>query len=246
MANVGNSGRPALRSNLINTLFIAPRAQTNIFDLDYQLYLFELLHQANLNRWTHYIGIALSPFLFYSLGMQVGHLDIVFLVLFAGMHLGMALRNRLGQLVPLILGIHALCWLVSVVFLKNVLTLSGPWYLNPIFYLILWPTLQGITHSLEEKIPPPWGGEKLWAATRDLFAKNPPHILLIAVALFPMYAFLEFISTPRLFFVIILRVAQWINLKPDWLKQLDGTIDAHIKEANPALALEDFDAVMSH
>src|SRR6185295_16295844 len=72
-----NSGHPALRSNLINTLFIAPRAQTNIFDLDYQLYLFQLLHQANLNRWTHYFGIALSPLLYYSLGMQSGHLYLV-------------------------------------------------------------------------------------------------------------------------------------------------------------------------
>src|SRR4051794_1422996 len=101
MAAHPNSGRPALRSNLINTLFIAPRAQTNIFDLDYQLYLFELLHQVNINRWTHYIGIALSPILYYSLGMHVGHLDIVFLIVFVGMHLGMALKNRLGKLVPL-------------------------------------------------------------------------------------------------------------------------------------------------
>jgi len=244
MTNNHNSGQPALRSNLINTLFIAPRAQTNIFDLDYQLYLFELLHQVPINRWTHYIGIAASPVLYYSLGMQWGRLDLVFLVLFAGMHLGMALKNRLGRLVPVILGLHGLCWVASALILKDIFTLNGPWYFNPIFHLILWPTLQAFTHSLEAKIPPPWGGEKLWAATRDLFTKNPPHVILIAVALFPMYAFLEFISTPRLFFVIILRVAQMFNLNPDWLSRLDTTIGTHIKATNPPLALEDFDAAI--
>jgi hypothetical protein len=246
MANDYTTGRPALRANLINTLFIAPRAQTNIFDLDYQLYLFELLHQVRLNRWTHYIGIAAAPMLYYSLGIQVGRLDLVFLAVFVGMHLGMALKNQLGQLVPIILGLHALCWLVSLVFLKNVLSLDGPWYLNPVLHLLLWPTLQGITHALEAKIPPPWGGHKLWATTRELFTKNPPHVALLAVGLFPMYAFLELISTPRLFFVIILRVARLLKLTPDWLSQLDGTIDTHIKAAHPALALEDFDALMSH
>ena len=244
MAITPTPGRPAWRSNWINTLFIAPRAQTNIFDLDYQLYLFKLLHQVNLNRWSHAIGIALCPLLWYTLGLQLWHLDVVFLILFVGMHLGMALKNRLGQLVPIILGLHAFSWLVAFVFLKNILTVTGPWYLNPVFYLILFPTLQAITHALEEKIPPPWGGEKLWAATRDLILKNPPHIVLLLALLFPMYAFLEFISSPRLFFVVILAVARRFNMIPDWLKQLDNTIETHIREANPALALEDFDAVM--
>ncbi len=176
--------------------------------------------------------------------MQFAHLDIVFLVLFVGMNAGLAAKNRLGRLVPLILGVHAVCWLVAYSVLRNVLTLGGPWYLNPVFHLVLWPTLQAVTHALEEKIPPPWGGEKLWAATRDLFTRNPPHVLLLAVLLFPMYAFLEFISTPRLFFVIILTIGRRLSLNPDWLKQLDLTIDTHIKEANPALALEDFNTAV--
>ncbi len=239
------AGRPALRANLVNTLFIAPRAQTNIFDLDYQLYLFELLHQARVNRWAHYIGITLSPVFYYALGMQVGHLDLLLLPVFLGMHLGMAFKNRLGRLVPLILGLHALCWVVTFLFLRNVLTLTAPWYLNPIVHLIFWPTLQAATHALEAKIPPPWGGEKLWIATLDLI-HQPPQVILMAGLLFPMYAFLEFISTPRLYFVIILRVARTFNMTPGWLKQLDATIDTHIREENPALALEDFETVFSH
>ncbi len=55
VSNNGGSARPALGANLINTLFITPRAQTHIFDLDYQLYLFKLLHQVSLNGWVHYI-----------------------------------------------------------------------------------------------------------------------------------------------------------------------------------------------
>jgi len=237
------TARPALRSNLINTLFIAPRAQTNIFDLDYQLYLFQLLHQRFVNRWAHYIGIVLSPLAYYSLGMQLGHLDLVFLALFAGMHLGMAVKNRLLKLVPLVIALHALLWLIAYVFLQPVMTLSAPWYLHPVFYIVFWPVVQGITHSLEAKIPPPWGGEKLWAVTREFFAHGSPKMILTAALLFPMYAFLELISTPRLFFVIILRMARLLNLTPDWLKQLDSRIDTHITENHPALALEDFDAV---
>ncbi len=235
--------RPALRSNLINTLFIAPRAQTNIFDLDYQLYLFELLHQSLLNRWFHYVGIVLSPLAYYSLGMQIGHLDIAFVALFAGMHLGMALRNRLVKLAPLVILLHALLWVIAYVFLRPVMTLSAPWYLHPAFHVVFWPVVQAFTHGLEAKIPPPWGGEKLWAVTRDYFAHASPKMLLAPVLLFPMYAFLELISTPRLFFVIILRVARLLSLTPDWLKRLDASIDAHVKAEHPALALEDFDAV---
>jgi hypothetical protein len=239
------ANEPDLSSNLINTLFIAPRAQTNIFDLDYQLYLFELLHQVFPNRWSHYIGITLSPLFYYSLGLQVSHLDILFLVLFAGMHLGMALKNHLTQLVPLILAIHGAFWLLAYTVGQHVFSLNGPWYLNPVFHILFWPTLQAASHALEARIPPPWGGTKLWAETRKFLTQSQPQYLAAAIILSPMYAFLELISTPRLFFMVILRIARITHLTPDWLKQLDANIEAHIKEAQPALALEDFDAIFT-
>jgi hypothetical protein len=234
--------RPALASNLVNTLFIAPRAQTDIFNLDYQLYLFELLHQALPNRLSHLIGITFSPLAYYALGMNLGRLDLLFLILFAGMHLGMLLRNRLARLVPVVLALHGLLWLIAYFVLRHVMTPSAPWYFNPIFHILFWPTVQTITHALEAKVPPPWGGEKLWAVTRDLF-RSSPRVWVVSALLFPMYVFLELISTPRLFFVIILRTGRALKLTPGWLGDLDARIDQHIQEAHPALALEDFNAV---
>jgi hypothetical protein len=123
-----------------------------------------------------------------------------------------------------------------------VLTLHGAWWLNPILYLLLFPTLQAITHGMEAKIPPPWGGEHLWAATRDLLRNSPPRVLALAALLLPMYAFLELISTPRLYFVIILRAANALNLTPSWLRRLDGTIATALIADHPAITLADIDA----
>jgi hypothetical protein len=169
--------------------------------------------------------------------MLLGHWDLVLLALFLGMHLGLALKNRLTRVVPLILGLHAVNWLIAFLWLQHVLTLHGAWWLNPILYLLLFPTLQAITHGMEARIPPPLGGEHLWTATRDLLSSSPP-VLALAALLFPMYA----LSTPRLYFVIILRAANALHLAPSWLQRLDTTIAAAVIADHPAITLADIDA----
>jgi hypothetical protein len=49
--------------------------------------------------------------------MLLGHWDLFSLALFLGMHLGLALKNRIALFVPLILGMHALNWLIAFLLL---------------------------------------------------------------------------------------------------------------------------------
>lgn len=155
----------------LNHVVVTPMAHVTLVNLDYQIYLNQILH-TSAGAWLgHVVCIPINvALLFYALAYHDhGSAGLVLLGLLGAWYLAMAvkLRDRLWAVVAL--GLLALTWAAGSSCASLVVEHYGlaPWYLRPLPLIAMVSTAQAYTHLFEEQVPPRANFEQRWLPVRE-------------------------------------------------------------------------------
>lgn len=224
----------SLRS-FVRHMFIVPDAQRRIWDLEYQLYVFELFHQRPVNRWSHFVGIPMQLAALMVLALRIPVFGPALIVACIATHVLIARRSGFGEIVLPLLLAHAvmltLCW----AWLEPQVATGTTWLRSPLFHVFAWPVLQYFTHALEPLLPSPWSHEGKWTRLTRFFREAPWRRIACILAFAPLHAFVEVISSWRNFVIVVLCAVQAFHRGGDVLRQSRARIGSELASPDPAL-----------
>jgi uncharacterized membrane protein YGL010W len=212
----------ATRISVIQHLLTIPEAQVRLFDLKWQSTFYTVFHQTKTSKVLHTLCMAPIVFCLFALSsyINIGDLSVI-----SGLPTATAIN---GAFIVLI--VSAIWYLLMDVTIGLVtLPIIGAfWVLANLFnaylgstgiyvalgLLFLFSFLQTISHQPEPVPPPHSGGNKFvaykkWIKTASLGQK------VKVVVLFPVFTFVELISSPRLLPIQILRLMHRFGYKKD-------------------------------
>lgn len=206
---------------------VAPRSYVRVFDLQYQVYLYKIFHRRKLCILCHLATTPLIAIFFFAwLGLFrwdifkswdicLTHVVGMMMLLY---YLVIGIKNRVYSL-SLYLFVQLLgVWMFSLVYLAITRGLlshktipwyrmlygdtGGPWYTNPLLWMMGAATLQALSHITEPAVPPFVNCQtKRWTVYSDTWEENRLHWLAMRVytlLTLPLRALLEVVSTPRM------------------------------------------------
>ncbi|MEZ5009756.1 MAG: hypothetical protein R2753_16530 [Chitinophagales bacterium] len=225
----------------IKAIFIIPRAQTNIFDLPYQMYSFDLFHKIGANRWSHFIGIPLNLIALYCIFIPINTwLAVAAIGVVFAHHLTMTIKYKLYVMIPILVLFHSIFAGLAFFVFEPYVFVDSIWYLNPIFHFVFWPFVQYVTHSLEPFIPRPWSIKGNWTAMMDFMKKAPLGKKILLVFMVPFHTFVELVSSWRNLYIELLVFTNKLGYEPPVLKETINWINETINEEDPVYDYSDF------
>lgn len=153
-------------SRAVRHVLVVPLAHVTFLNLDYQIYLNQVMH-TSAGAWLgHLLLIPLNvALLFYALTVHVGSgAALVLLAALATWYVAMAARWRsglwAGAALVVLLGVAQLgCTAATWVMARD----GGvPWYLQPIALMFAVSLAQACSHLFEDNIPPRANFEQHW------------------------------------------------------------------------------------
>jgi hypothetical protein len=234
---------PRERSDLarfLRTMFIVPMAQIRIFDLPYQVYVFEVFHASRANRWSHYIGIPVSLAALYILLSPLPLGPEIALAIVVAVQIGMCVGGGLRSLIPLVVLANSALWLLSLHVLDRVFVFGGSWWAHPAFHVLLWPALQYTTHLLERDLPPPWSGNDQWISTLAFVRGATPRLVVKAIAFAPLHVIVELVSMHRNSFVLLLLTLERLGYRAPQVVAMRRWIDAECARTARVVEYDEF------
>lgn len=163
---------PAL-TRALNHVAVTPLAHITFLNLDYQIYLNQVLHTSAVAWLGHLILIPLNVGLcFYALAIYTAggsfaiNGGLLLLLFLASWYMAMAMhmRARLWGLVSLLVVVGL--WMLANVGASLALASELPWYLEPITLMIGCATLQAYSHLFEDNVPPRANFTRHWMPAR--------------------------------------------------------------------------------
>jgi hypothetical protein len=169
-------GRPGPVARVLNHVAVTPLAHVTMFNVDYQLYLSQILHTSVVAWVGHMIFIPINvALLLYALAFHFGtSASLAIAGLFAGWYVGMAIKFRSG-----LWALVSIAALTSLVLLANIgAQLVGehaivPWYLRPLPLMVAGAAMQAHTHLFEAHVPPRANFQQHWLPLRDFLWGDP-------------------------------------------------------------------------
>lgn len=242
-----NTAKPAPKSLFdfiklfIRAIFVVPRTQTNIFDLPYQLYTFDLFHKIGANRWSHFIGIPLNLIALYCIFIPINTwLAVAALAVVFAHHLTMTLKYKLYVMIPILVLFHGLFFGLAMFVFEPYVFVDSVWYLNPVFHFFFWPFVQYATHGLEPFIPRPWSLKGNWTAMLEFMKKAPISKLIILIVMIPAHTMVELVSSWRNLYIELLVFTNKLGYEPIMLEETTNWINTTINEEDPVYDYDDF------
>lgn len=161
-------------------------AHVTFLNLEYQVYLNQVLHTSGGAWLTHLVCIPLNVgLLFYALAIHTGspgslfmNAGLVVLALLAAWYTGMALKLRSGLWAGASLMVLAGLWVLANVCASLAVGAVGAgaelaWYLQPITLIALVSGLQAYSHLFEEHVPPRANFQERWQPVREFIWGDP-------------------------------------------------------------------------
>ncbi len=238
-ARVETNARSEL-ATFLRAMFIVPMAQIRIFDLPYQLYVFEVFHASRLNRWSHFVGIPASLAALYLLLSPIPYASAVALAVVVGIQVGICLSTGLRALIPVVLSAHGAIWLIALHWLNRFVVFGGAWWAHPAFHVLAWPALQYATHIFERDLPPPWSGNDQWIPTLTFVRTATLRQVVKAVAYSPLHAVVEVISSHRNSFILLLLALERLGYRPAPVVTMRRWIDAECGRVARVVEYDEF------
>jgi uncharacterized membrane protein YGL010W len=218
------------KPRLIDYIMITPDAQTRIFDLRYQVELYEIFHGTRLSRTLHALC---TPVITWSLFVLATLIPLRGPALMAALPaatlngafglMGVLLLwyLRLDALVTLIAApILVAMWITSSLFSAALGGAAG-WY--GLGLLVVGSTIQDFSHAVEP-LPPPLSGSGHFGKGKSILAEMPLKMRIYTlIGGLSIFAFLELISSPRIFAVQILNSLRRFGYKKDFYEKVTAT-----------------------
>jgi hypothetical protein len=223
-------------------IWIVPEGQIRVLSLTYQEHLFRLFHERRLNRFSHYIGIPMALSTMYA-ALPVSWAAAVALAI-ALLHSAIAIRNRLWMMCAVAAAAQGMLVTFGACILSPFYATPSSLWFSPWLHIIGWSFLQYSTHWLEPRIPEPWGTKPMMPKREWLRERGFRHLFLAAVAL-PSHVLVEWVSSPRNLFLILLRLVHWCGYRSAVLQKMDEDL-ARLESAGPAvLRYDQFNAELA-
>lgn len=164
--------RPGALAQVLRHVLVVPIAHVTLLNLEYQIYLNQLMH-TSAGAWLgHVVCIPLNvALLFYAIAFHGGSsvVGLVLLALLAAWYLAMAKQQRSAPWAVASLSLLAGVWLLGDGLGGWAASLPGgaPWYLRPLPLIFAVSALQSISHTFERNIPPRANFEQHWVSLRE-------------------------------------------------------------------------------
>lgn len=214
------------RISITEHLLTIPEAQVRIFDLKWQSTFYTVFHQTKTSRLLHTFCMAPIVFSLFILASYIDFSDaalmtslpavtavngaLVVLLISATWYLLMDVAVGLATL-PIILGF----WVLANVFSAS-LGVNGIYL--AVGMLLLFSFIQTVSHQ-PEPVPPPHSGSKKFIAYKKWIKTATIGQKLKVIVLFPVFTFVELISSPRLLPVQVLRLMHRFGYRKDLEKE---------------------------
>lgn len=228
---------------LLYAIFVVPKTQVKIFDLPYQLYTFDVFHQHDANRWSHFIGIPLNLIALYCIFLPQNMLIALGILLIVfGHHCIMSIKYQLYALIPILVLCHVFFWLLAIYVFEPYVFCNEIWYLHPTFHFLFWPFIQYATHSLESFIPKPWSISGNWSKLIVILRESKWYVPIILTLMIPFHTFVELISSWRNLYIEILGLTHKLGYKTTRLQAITQWIKTELNSDNPTYEYQEFQA----
>ncbi len=182
---------PTTTTRAISHVVVTPMAHVTFLNLDYQIYLNQILH-TSAGAWLgHVVCIPINVgLLFYALAVYTGtgtgggfapfaiNGGLILLALLATWYGAMAARMRAGLWAAVMFAMLAGLWMLSNGCASLALAAELPWYLEPITLIVAVSTLQAYSHLFEENVPPRANFEGHWKPVREFIWDDPTKVSL--------------------------------------------------------------------
>ena len=219
------------KPRLIDYLMITPDAQTRIFDLQYQVELYEIFHRTRLSRTLHTLC---TPIITWSMFILAARIPLRGPALMAQFSMGTEINAAfvlMGVLLLWYLKLDALValtaapilvtmWITSNLFSAALGGTAG-WY--GLSLMFICSTIQDVSHAVEP-LPPPLSGNDHFGEGKAVLARMPLKMRIYTlVGGITIFAVLELISSPRIFVVQILSILKRFGYKKDFYEKATAT-----------------------
>jgi hypothetical protein len=158
---------PGLLVRLIRHISVTPLAFVTLRNVDYQIYLNQILHTASVTWLAHLVCVPINvALLFHALAVCIGpSASLLLFVVLASWYAAMAatMRSVAWGLVA-VLVLAGLC--TAGVVLVRVAAPYGRWA-NPFAWMLVVSTLQAYAHLFEAHVPPRANFERHWLPLRE-------------------------------------------------------------------------------
>jgi len=241
-----NSTKTVTHRGLLRTIimgvWVVPESQVYVLNLAYQEHVFRLFHERFPNRLSHYIGIPMATATMYA--ALPAPAALLLAIAANGLHLAVAARYRLWAVCGLTLGVQAALGAFAMRVLAPFYASHSGFWASPWLHVFGWSFLQYITHTIEPKFPEPWV-DKGMAPRGEWFRRSGPlNFLLAGLAVIP-HVFVEWSSGPRLFFLVMIRLARRFGYRSPCLEKMDADLHRIQTRSNPVLRYNDFQSETS-
>ncbi|MFV8749517.1 hypothetical protein ACNOYE_03075 [Nannocystaceae bacterium ST9] len=234
----GSSPGPVIR--LINHIVVTPMAHVTLTNLDYQIYLNQVLHTSGGAWLGHLVCIPLNVgLLFYALAVYVSPIaSLILLALLGAWYLAMAIRLRSAIWGLLSLTTSAgLCALAIAA-----ASWATGWYTSPILWIAAVSSLQAYTHLFEANVPPRANFERHWLPLREFLwgaPESPALHRLAKLAWTPIGGLWgtldEWWASSKLLPLYLLELLWWCGYRPALRQRYRERSLAVLASGDPAL-----------
>ncbi len=160
----------------LHHVVVTPIAHLTFLNLDYQIYLNQILH-TSAGAWLgHLVCIPINvALLFYALAVHTGaaapvfglNAGLVLLVLLATWYTAMAVRMRAGLWAVFSLAVLLGLWALGNLGAGWALAAGRPWFVEPLALIVAVSSLQAYSHLFERNVPPRANFEDHWLPVRE-------------------------------------------------------------------------------
>ena len=161
------SSRPGPLVRLIEHVVVTPMAHVTLGNLDYQIYLNQVLHTSGGAWLGHIVCIPLNvALLFYALAVWVSPLaSLALLALLGTWYLSMAIKLRSPAWA--LVSLATITGLCALALSASTSSLASAWYGNPLLLIVAVSSLQAYTHLFEANVPPRANFERHWLPLQE-------------------------------------------------------------------------------
>lgn len=229
---------------MINHVGVTPLAAITFLNLDYQIYLNQVLHTAAASWIGHLILIPINVgLLFYALVIHTSTAAPILLALLAVWYVAMAIRMQAKLWGLTTLALLAGLWAVANIGAASALAAGMPWYLEPLTLIVAVSLLQASSHLFETNVPPRANFRNRWIPAREFLWGDPRRVSLgrrlARLAWTPIGAtwgaFDEWLASAKLLPLYVLELLWMCGYQPDQRARVRARSLAALASGDPAL-----------
>lgn len=228
-------------------MWVVPRAQWDLLDVEYQIYVFQLFHGDRRTKIVHYTTITLIAFFHMVFFAQwplwagappLANGALVYGLLVAALHARPYLTRGLAALWAATCGLLGVMGLGATAYYQWARAPGGSWYAptslatNPLLWIYVFSFVETLSHGLEP-VPPYSHGKDRWLSPAEFRREGGVWLALNAVAMPTLFTFTSFFSNPRSLSTVVLRAMMTAGYRTDLRDSIDAIVAAEWSSGQP-------------